>query len=144
MDRENPDITVKRQCELLGIPRSSYYAERKPQGFTEEEERAMKIMDAAHVENSYYGSRSHMKNLAKSGIRFGRHHVARLMEHMGIRSTAPQPKTSTPAKNHPKIPYLLRGLPIRFKVADFFGQLKQDSKRDLLASEVGSQPLLSK
>ena len=113
VDRENPDITVKRQCELLGIPRSSFYAKRKPEGFTEEEERAMKIMDEAHTENSYYGARSHMKNLAKHGIEFGRHHVARLMEHMGIRSTAPQPKTSTPAKKHPKIPYLLRGLPIR-------------------------------
>ena len=33
---------------------------------------------------------------------------------------------------------------MRFKVADFFGQLKQDSKRDLLASEVGFQPLPSK
>ncbi len=29
-------------------------------------------------------------------------------------------------------------------VADLFGQLKQGSKRDLLASEVGLQPLLSK
>ncbi|MBQ9000553.1 MAG: IS3 family transposase [Eggerthellaceae bacterium] len=113
VDGENPDTTVKRQCELLGVPRSSYYAEAKPEGFTEEEERAMRIMDAAHAENSYYGARSHMNNLARNGVRFGRHHVARLMEHMGTRSTAPQPKTSAPAKSHPEIPHLLRGLPVR-------------------------------
>ena len=115
VSRDNPDLTVKRQCELVGLPRSSYYApEPKGGAFTEEEERAMRIMDEAHAENSYYGARSHMKNLERHGIRFGRHHVKRLMEHMGIRSTAPQPKTSAPAKHHPKIPYLLRGYPVRF------------------------------
>ena len=110
VDRENPDITVKRQCELLGIPRSSFYAKRKPEGFTEKEERAMKIMDEAHTENSYYGARSHMKNLAKHGIEFGRHHVARLMEHMGIRSTAPQPKTSRETPNRMKCLIMDAGL----------------------------------
>lgn len=40
---------------------------------------------------------------------FSRRHVRALMEHMGIRSTAPQPKTSAPAKHRPRFPYLLRG-----------------------------------
>ena len=115
VSKDNEGLTIARQCELLCLPRSSYYAPGgKPRGFTEEEERAMAIMGEAHAENSYYGARSHMSNLARNGIRFGRHHVARLMAHMGIRSTAPQPKTSEHAKHHPKIPYLLRGKIVRF------------------------------
>lgn len=117
VDPSNESISISRQCELLGLPRSSYYARPKPrgpEGFTDEEERAMRIIDEEHAENSQYGARSHMRNLARHGIDFGRHHVARLMRHMGIRSTAPQPDTSKPAKYHPKIPYLLRGKRIDF------------------------------
>lgn len=117
VEPSNESLSISRQCELLGIPRSSYYAKPRakgPDGFTEEEERAMRIIDEEHAENSQYGARSHMRNLARHGIYFGRHRVARLMRHMGIRSTAPQPSTSKPARRHPKIPYLLRGKPIRF------------------------------
>ena len=115
VDRESGGLTVSRQCELLGLPRPSYYAPgKKPEGFTEEEERAMAIVGGAHAENSYYGARSHREHLARNGIKFGRHHVAQLMGHMGLRSTAPQPRTSEPAEHHPKIPYLLRGKIVRF------------------------------
>ena len=113
VDPGNPGLSIKRQRELIGLPRSSYYAPRqdKPE-LTEEEERAMAIIDGAHADNPYYGARSHMSNLAKRGIHMGRHHVARLMAAMGIRSTAPQPKTSENKREHPRFPYLLRGLAI--------------------------------
>lgn len=116
VDPSNGSLSISRQCELLGLPRSSYYAgtKRKRDEFTEEEERAMRIIDEEHTENSQYGARSHMRNLARHGILFGRHHVARLMRCMGIRSTAPQPDTSKPARYHRKIPYLLRGKRIGF------------------------------
>lgn len=52
VEKDSEVISIKRQCELLGIPRSSYYAKPKqgksPEGFTDEEERAMRIMDEAH------------------------------------------------------------------------------------------------
>lgn len=74
----------------------------------------MRIIDEEHAENSQYGARSHMRNLARHGISFGRHHVARPVRCMGIRPAAPQPDTSRPAKYHRKIPYLLRGKRIDF------------------------------
>lgn len=99
IDKQNKAISIKRQCELLGFPRSSYYTPKSVKHqFTEEEERAMQIMDATHTKHTCYGARSHSANLARCGIIMGRHRVARLMAHMGIRSTAPQPKTSEPAK----------------------------------------------
>ena len=115
VDTKNHKLSIARQCKLIGLARSSYYAKDKSDlTFSEKEEKAMQIMDEAHTQNSCYGARSHMKNLARYGISFGRHHVKKLMNYMGIISTAPQPKTSQPAKTHPKIPYLLRGKNIRF------------------------------
>ena len=114
VNASNEALSVTRQCELVNLPRSTFYAPTKqPAQFSDEEEKAMKIIDEAHTFNSHYGTRSHSANLARHGIYMGRHKVARLMAHMGIRSTAPQPKTSAPAKKHPKHPYLLRGLAIR-------------------------------
>lgn len=113
IDKDNDALSIKRQCELLGLARSSFYApEPKLKAFTEEEERAMQIIDEAHTLNSHYGARSHRANLARHGIHMGRYRVAQLMAHMGVRSTSPQPSTSKPAKHNHRFPYLLRGLSI--------------------------------
>ena len=114
MSRDS-ELSVSRQCELVGLPRSTFYApEPKHRGFTCEEERAMAIMDAEQLACPSYGARSHMRNLAKHGIFFSRRHCARLMEHMGLRSIAPKPSTSKPARHHPKFPYLLKGKRVDF------------------------------
>lgn len=110
IDREC-EVSVTRQCELVGLAKSTLYSPGpKPKAFTAEEERAMAAMDAAHLEFPEFGARSHMRNLAVNhGIRMSRRRVSALMAHIGIRSTAPQPGTSKPCKAHPKFPYLLRG-----------------------------------
>ena len=114
MSRDS-ELSVSRQCELVGLPRSTFYApEPKHRGFTCEEERAMAIMDAEQLACPSYGARLHMRNLAKHGIFFSRRHCARLMEHMGLRSIAPKPSTSKPARHHPKFPYLLKGKRVDF------------------------------
>lgn len=98
---------------MLHIPRSTcYYEPKREQGFSELEERAMAEIDRIHVESPYWGARGLSKELRKLGIDLGRKPVARLMEHMGIRSLAPHRKTSAPAKHHVKFPYLLRGVAI--------------------------------
>ena len=69
IDKQNKAISIKRQCELLGFPRSSYYTPKSVKHqFTEEEERAMQIMDATHTKHTCYGARSHSANLARWGI----------------------------------------------------------------------------
>ena len=103
-------LPVARQCEILGIPRSTYYYEpKKPEGFTEEEEAAMKEIDIIHTKSPCYGARKISALLRKKGYDFGRRHTKRLMDHMGIRAIYPHKDTSAPAKFHPSIPYLLRG-----------------------------------
>ena len=72
----------------------------------------MQIIDKTHYKFSSYGKRRHKKNLEKHGIFFTNYHVKQLMDHMGIRSTAPQPSLSKPAKQNPKFKYLLKGMNI--------------------------------
>lgn len=113
---ESIDLPVLRQCEILRLPRSTYYYEPEPAapGFTDEEERAMAVIEDEHLENPCFGARKFAAILAQRGfVGFGRKKCARLMETMGIRSLAPKPDLSKPSKQHPRFPYLLRGKPIR-------------------------------
>jgi putative transposase len=110
-------LTISRQCRLLGIARSSYYAP-EPEAqldFTDEEERAMAAIDRIHLEHPCYGARRISRELEREDkMGMGRRKVARLMDVMGIRAIYPRPNTSASQKHHPKFPYLLKGKVIRF------------------------------
>jgi putative transposase len=102
--------SVRRQCELLGVNRSSvYYVPVEPDA---EELELMRRIDEIHLEFPFYGSRSITRELRGKGGRVNRKRVQRLMRLMGLESLAPKPNTSRPNEEHPVYPYLLRGLTI--------------------------------
>lgn len=102
--------SLRRQCELLGVNRSSvYYVAVEPDG---EELELMRRIDEIHLEFPFYGSRSMARELRGKGFRVNRKRVQRLMRLMGLESVAPKPNTSRPNQEHPVYPYLLRGLRI--------------------------------
>jgi putative transposase len=102
--------SVRRQCELLDVSRSSvYYVPVEPEP---EELELMRRIDEIHLEFPFYGSRSIARELRGKGYRANRKRVQRLMRLMGLESVAPKPNTSKPNQEHPVYPYLLRGLPI--------------------------------
>jgi len=107
----NSPISKTRQCELLSICRSSlYYRER---GCSPEDFALIRLLDKAHLDYPWYGSRGLQRHLRDLGHRVNRKRVQRLMRVMGIRSCAPQKKeTSQRNKQHPVYPYLLRNLEI--------------------------------
>ena len=106
-------MTVKRQCELLGIPRSScYYRPRGPRVHERDEEAAMARIDELHVEFPCYGARKLSHVLRGEGFGWcSRRVVSRLMSQMGVRAVYPGPRTSKPGKAG-KFPYLLAGKPV--------------------------------
>ena len=104
------DLSIAEQCQLLGVPRSTYYYERT--GESEENLALMERIDRLYLAHPENGSRMMVKVLARAGITVNRKRVQRLMNLMGIRSLAPQKKTTVPNKEHFKYPYLLRGLAI--------------------------------
>ena len=102
--------SVRRQCELLGVSRSSvYYVPVEPEA---EEFELMRRIDEIHLEFPFYGSRTIARELREKGYRANRKRVQRLMRLMGLESVAPTPNTSKPNEEHPVYPYLLRGLTI--------------------------------
>jgi putative transposase len=94
----------------LGLARSTYYYE----GASESEENLalMELIDGLYLAHPENGSRMMVRVLARMGHVVNRKRVQRLMNLMGIRSLAPQRKTTIAHKEHFKFPYLLRALTI--------------------------------
>lgn len=110
VDREEPELSVRRQCELLHVSRSGFYYEPEP---TSPEELAlMRRIDEIHLKYPFYGSRKLSDALRKEGREANRKRIQRLMRVMGLEAMVPKPKTSEPHPEHVTYPYLLRGLVI--------------------------------
>jgi putative transposase len=106
----NTEVSMRRQCELLGVNRSSLYYE--PVEPDTEELSLMRRMDELHLKHPFFGSRKMTQTLKAEGIHVNRKRVQRLMRLMGLESTAPKPNTSKPAPEHAVYPYLLRNLKV--------------------------------
>jgi putative transposase len=101
---------MRRQCELLGVNRSSLYYE--PVEADADELALMRRMDELHLEHPFFGSRMLTQTLKNEGQAVNRKRVQRLMRLMGLESLAPKPSTSKPAREHALYPYLLRNLQV--------------------------------
>ena len=110
VDPKQAQVSVRRQCELLGVSRSGLYYEPEP---TDPEQLAlMRRIDELHLKYPFYGSRKISDALRKEGLPANRKRVQRLMRLMGLEAMAPKPRTSEPRREHVTYPYLLRGLAI--------------------------------
>jgi putative transposase len=110
VDRIHSELSVRRQCELLGVNRSGLYYE--PAGESEENLRIMRLLDEQYTRTPFYGSRRMREWLATQGCQVNRKRVSRLMELMGIEAVYPKPKLSQPGEGHKVYPYLLRGVTV--------------------------------
>lgn len=109
------DLTIKRQSELLGINRTSFYYKTKV--LTEDqikyEEYVMSRIDFWHTEHCFFGARKIVKKLVKEDkINIGRKLVRRYMREMGIYAVYPKPNLSKSKKEDYKFPYLLKNINI--------------------------------
>ena len=106
IDRTHTDLSVARQCELLELPRSSFYRP-PPRGESPENLRLMRLIDEEFTRHPFMGVGLMTKYLKRQGLRVGHNRVRRLIRLMGIMSVAPKPNTSKPSKEHKIYPYLL-------------------------------------
>lgn len=111
---DNPKITIKHQCELLGLPRSSAYY--KSQGVTEPNQEEVDIknaIDKIHFDECAYGCRRIRIELRKQGFKnIGKRRLRRYMEEMGVVAFYPGPNLSKRDLQDRTYPYLLRNVPI--------------------------------
>lgn len=110
LNANHPELSYSRQCQLLGISRSSAYY--KPQPVKAEDLEWMRRIDEQYLKTPYFGSRSMTKHFRRLGHKINRKRVQRLMRLMGIEAIYPKPKTSKPHPQHKIYPYLLRNLKI--------------------------------
>ena len=110
VDRENPSLSMTRQCVLLGVSRSGLYY--RSWGTSEEDLALMQAMDRQYLETPFFGSRRMRVWLERQGMVVGRKRVQRLMRIMGLRAIYRGPGTSRPAPEHRVFPYLLRNVQI--------------------------------
>jgi putative transposase len=107
---DHPELSLVRQCQLLGIARSSFYYQ--PQSVSEEELTLLRILDQQYLETPFYGSRRMMVVLRQQGYIVNRKRVQRLMRCLGIEAIYPKPRLSQAVREHQVYPYLLRNLAI--------------------------------
>jgi putative transposase len=101
---------VARQCELLGLPRSSYYY--RPVPVSDEELTLLRRLDEQYTKTPFYGVRRMTVVLRQGGYDVNPKRVRRLLRTLGLWALVPQPGTSRPAPAHRVYPYLLRGVAI--------------------------------
>ena len=105
-----PQISLERQCELLGLARSTYYYQPRPS--SELNLVLMRLIDEQYTKTPFYGVPRMTVWLNKKGYPVNHKRVARLMRLMGLQAVYPKRKTSIPSKEHKIYPYLLRGITV--------------------------------
>lgn len=102
----HPQRPIIRQCELVSISRSSYYAEASDESPLNLA--LMRLLDEQFLETPWYGSRQMTRHLRRLGHAVGRKRVRRLMRRMGLEAVYQRPKTTLRHPEHKVWPYLLR------------------------------------
>jgi putative transposase len=109
IDRQG-QLSVRRQCELLGLDRSGlYYA---PVGPEAQEIALCHRLDELYRAHPFYGVRRMSEQLRREGAAVNPKRVRRLLRQMGLLAAYPKPRLSLPALGQSVFPYLLRGLAI--------------------------------
>ena len=106
IDPTDQSIPISRQCELLGLARSSFYYEAKPE--TEQNLRLMRMLDRQFTATPFYGVRRMTAWLATQGEKVNPKRVRRLMRKMGLEAIYPKSNLSLAKDNVRKYPYLLK------------------------------------
>lgn len=109
-DRNDKTMSLRRQCNILSINRSSLYYE--PRGICEEDLHLMNLLDEQYTKTPFYGVRKMTKYLQQLGYKIGKDKTRSLLRHMGLIAIYPKPNISRPHPEHKIYPYLLKDVQI--------------------------------
>lgn len=110
LDPRDNELSIRRQAELLGVNRSSYYYQPATESVKNME--LMKIIDEEYTKHPFYGSRQLVFSLQNKGWKVNRKRVQRLMRVMGLEAIYPKKNSRKGEAREVKYPYLLKGLNI--------------------------------
>ena len=110
VEPDHTELSIRRQCTLLGLTRSTYYYE--PAAETPLNLTLMGLIDREYTEHPFYGRRKMTLYLCGQGYDVNPKRVRRLMKKMGVEAIYPKPRTTVVDREHRVYPYLLRGVEI--------------------------------
>lgn len=105
LEKDNPQLPLKIQAELLGISYSSLFYQPVPP--SPRELAIKRRIDEVYSAHPFYGSRK-LTAVLRPEMGVSRPTVQAYMREMGIFALVPGPHTSKPAPQHQIYPYLLR------------------------------------
>jgi len=103
----HPEISIRRQCELVGLNRASYYytpASESPLNLE-----LMRCIDEQYLKTPFYGWPRMTAQLRRIGYEVNHKRIQRLMQLMGLQAIHPKRRTTIADSGHRIYPYLLRG-----------------------------------
>jgi len=110
MELKNPMISLSRQCDLLGMNRSSFYYESRRNDTYNDF--LMRLIDEQYTRRPTFGVEKMRDWLRNQGHWVNEKRVRRLMRLMGLYAIYPKPRTSRSCPEHKVYPYLLKGMRI--------------------------------
>lgn len=113
IDHNNEQISVVKQCDLLGLAHSTcYYKEVKNPVKESFFEKVKRYLLNFYIKWPYFGKRRMCNELKKQGVAVSREKVKSLMNELKIYPVYPKPNLSKPNIQHKKYPYLLNNVEI--------------------------------
>ena len=110
IEPKHPAISIRRQCELIGLNRSSFYMKAASESPLNLE--LMRQIDKQYLKTPFYGVRRMTVILRRQGYEVNHKRIVRLMRTMGLQTLFPRKNLSQPAQGHQIYPYLLRNMKI--------------------------------
>ena len=110
IEPNHPELSIRRQCELVGLNRSTFYYQ--PARESDLNLYLMRLIDAQYTRTPFYGWPRMTAYLRRQGYEINHKRVQRLMRKMGLQAIYPKRRTSLAVKGHKVYPYLLRNLAI--------------------------------
>jgi len=110
IEPSDESLSVRRQCELVGLSRGSFYYQPQPE--SEENLQLLRLLDEQYTRTPFYGIRRMTAWLETQGQQANHKRVRRLLRLMGLEAIYQKPRLSQPGIGHRIYPYLLRGLKI--------------------------------
>ena len=92
INSEHTRLSVRRQCQLMGLAPASYYYQAEPESV--ENQLYLRLLDQEYTDHPFYGVRKMTVWLQQQGFAVGPKRVRRLLRSMGLMAVYPKPRLS--------------------------------------------------
>jgi len=114
LDSDLEELSIRKQCELLGLNRSNVYYQAQPENAYNL--LLMRLLDEEYTRHPSKGVVKMVKYLEDLEHHVNHKRVRRLLRLMGLMAIYPKRKNlSKPHPEHKKYPYLLKNLEVKKK-----------------------------